>query len=370
MTLYLLRAIFVLTMAGIGYTAMVRVNGGPFGASTPASLWLAVIVALLVLAVDGFSSRRKLLGLSAVLFGTLVGMGIAYALSLVSNWLVDQFVPTGGETNRELQGYLRLMLNVVCCYIVISFIMQTKDDIRFIIPYVAFAKQVKGARPLILDTSVLIDGRIKEMAELGLAENRIVIPRFVLDELQALSDSTDKLRRNRGRRGLEIVAKLQSNKRIDVVIYEATTEAEPNAPVDHQLLNLAGEMDGRLLTTDSNLTKVAQVRGVDALNVNDIATALKPVVIPGDLLTIQLIKPGEQPGQAVGYLDDGTMVVVEQARQHIKEGDVKTVVTGIVQTSAGRMIFAHLSSPEGEPRPAPGERPIPRTADLRKSTPS
>lgn len=356
MTLYLLRALFVLMMAGIGFNALLQENG-PFGKRNYATLGVAVIASLLVLAIDVFSSRRKLLGLSAILFGTLVGMLFAYILGLVSNWLVDQFVSVPGDIKAHLQDFLRLMLYVVCCYMVISFIMQTKDDIRFIIPYVAFAKQVKGARPLVLDTSVLIDGRIKELTELGLIDHRLVVPRFVLDELHTLADSSDRLRRNRGRRGLDILAKLQTNGRVDVLIYDAASGATPETPVDLQLVLLADEMDARILTTDFNLNKVAQLRGVETLNLNELAKALKPVVVPGDHITIQLIKPGEQPGQAVGYLEDGTMVVIEQARQRIGEGDIDATVTGIAQTSAGRIVFGRLTDTGGRP-PARSNPPI------------
>lgn len=363
MTLYLLRALFVLMMAGIGYFYLSQ-RMGPFGPGNSAPLSVAVGVALLTLAIDVFSSRRKLLGLSAVLFGTLIGMLIANALGLVAAWLVDQYVPMGGEVKTSLTEFLKTMLYLVCCYIAISFIMQTKDDFRFIIPYVAFSKQVRGARPMVLDTSVLVDGRILDLVDMGMVDNRIIVPRFVLDELQVLADSSDKLRRGKGRRGLEVLAKLQSNRRIELVIYENVQES-PEIPVDMQLVMLASELDGKVVTTDFNLNKVAQLRGVAAINLNDLATAMKPVVLPGERVTVQVIKPGEQPGQAVGYLEDGTMVVVEQSRQHIGEGDLNVTVTGIVQTSAGRMVFARINE---EPKRIANRRPE-IAAEPPKSTP-
>lgn len=342
MTLHLLRALFVLLMSAIGYAALLT-NPGPFGAASWAALAVAVALSLLVLIVDIFSSRRKLLGLSAILFGTLVGMALAYVLGFAAWWLVEQFVPTSGPVKASLTEYIKMLLNIVCCYLMISFIFQTKDDIRFIIPYVMFVRQSRGQRPLLLDTNMLIDGRIIDIAAIGLIDSRIIVPRIVLDELQALADSSDKLRRGRGRRGLDVVAKLQANRKIEVVIYEGAARNGANDPVDQQLLMLAGEMDGRVLTTDFNLNKVAQLRGIEVVNINDLARALKPLVLPGEKIAISLVKPGEQPGQAVGYLEDGTMVVVEQSRQHIGD-EVEATVTSMVQTSAGRMIFGRLDT--------------------------
>ncbi len=347
MTLYLLRALFVLLMGSIGYFYLIK-TPGPFGQGNWATLGVAVALSLLVLTIDIFSSRRKLLGLSALLFGTLVGMLVAFVLGLAVSWLVDQYIPLPSSPTEQdkllraqLVDFAKMLLNIVCCYLMISFIMQTKDDVRFIIPYVEFAKQSRGARPMLLDTSILIDGRIIDLAEVGMVDSRLFVPRFVLEELQLLADSSDRLKRNRGRRGLDVVGKLQKTNKVDVVIYEGASR-DADLPVDQQLVALAGELDGRVLTTDMNLNKVAQLRGVTVINLNDLAKAMKPVVLPGEQISVQLIKPGEQPGQAVGFLEDGTMVVVEQARQHIGQADVQATVTSVMQTSAGRMIFGRV----------------------------
>lgn len=347
MVLYILRALFVLLMAAIGRYYLTK-SPGPFGEANWATLAVAVVASLLILAIDVFSSRRKLLGLSAVLFGTVVGIAVAFPLGLAVDWLCDQYIATADNKVRiELVQFLKMMLNIICCYLLISFIMQTKDDIRFIIPYVEFARQSRGARPMILDTSVLIDGRIIDLAKIGMIDSRLIIPRFVLEELQLLADSSERLRRNRGRRGLDIAAQLQQNTKVDVVIYEGVSRADASATVDQHLVALAGELDGRVLTTDLNLNKVAQLRGVSVININDLAIAMRPVVLPGDQITISLIKPGEQQGQAVGFLEDGTMVVVEQARQHIGTPAVTATVTSAVQTSAGRMVFARIGDNSG-----------------------
>lgn len=354
MNLHLLRALFVLLMASVGWYYLTQDPSkvpGPFGPDSWATLAVSVTVAVLILSIDILSSRRKLLNLSAVLFGTSLGMAIGWVMGLVVTFLVGQYVPGEGSlVRKQLIEFLQALVYVSCCYILVSFIMQTKDDIRFIIPYVELAKQTKGVRPILLDTSAMIDGRVVELADLGLIDSRLVVPRFVLDELQTLADSSDRLRRSRGRRGLDMVGRLQSNKKIEVVIYEAAETEGSTQAVDHRLVALAGEMNARIMTTDFNLDKVAQLQGVTVLNVNQIAAALKPVFLPGDAIEVQLVKPGEQPGQAVGYLDDGTMVVIEHGRPHIGEAAVQATVTSVVQTSAGHMVFGRIGETNGQPR--------------------
>jgi len=220
--------------------------------------------------------------------------------------------------------------------------MQTKDDFRFIIPYVEFSKQTKGNCPLLLDTSVIIDGRIADIASTKVITSPMVIPRFILNELQNIADSSDRLRRNRGRRGLDILNKMQTNPEIDLSIQDITLVSKEAAePVDHKLVSAAQKLAGKVVTNDYNLNKVASIRGVDVINVNDLANALKSVLLPGEILQVKVVKPGDQQGQGVGYLEDGTMVVIEQGRQYLHR-DVEVVVTSVLQTSAGRMIFGKI----------------------------
>lgn len=341
MALHLLKALFVLLMAAVGYTYL-KHDPGPFGPLWSwAVLAIAVTLAVIVLVTDILSSRRKLAFFSAATFGLLLGLLVSFALGSIVGWLVEQFMSDSVEkVRKETVAYLQMLLNIVCSYLAISFVMQTKDDVRFIVPYVEFARQVKGARPALLDTSILIDGRIVEVATLGLLHDRVVVPRFVLEELQTLSDCGDRLKRNRGRRGLEVLGKLQANPKLDVIVYEGGPRDEAADTVDLKLVALASEMEFCVFTTDFNLSKVAQLRGVEAINLNAVASALKPVVLPGDRMSLEIMRPGEQPGQGVGFLDDGTMVVVEQGKAHIGGGDTEVTVTSVVQTSAGRMVFA------------------------------
>jgi uncharacterized protein YacL len=208
---------------------------------------------------------------------------------------------------------------------------------------VEFSKQTKGARPILLDTSVLIDGRIADIAVTGILESQVVVPQFVLDELQMVADSADKLKRARGRHGLDTLAKLRNMTQADVILYDTSGRAdEGNSDVDQKLTDLAKSMNARVLTNDFNLNKVAQLRGVDVININELANALKTVVLPGEKMSVRIQKPGEEAGQGVGYLEDGTMVVVEQGRPFINE-EVEFTVTNTRQTVAGRMIFGRVA---------------------------
>jgi uncharacterized protein YacL len=225
--------------------------------------------------------------------------------------------------------------------------MRTKDDVRFVIPYVEFAKQSKGARPLILDTSAIIDGRITDLYQNKLFDAPLVVPRFVLNELQLLADSSDKLKRNRGRRGLDILKTMQNDPIIDIEIDETVIPKDTeNKGVDQKLVVFTKMRDGRMVTTDYNLSKVAQVNEVDVLNINNLAASLKTIALPGEFLKIKIIKPGEEADQGIGYLDDGTMVVVEGARDKIGK-EINLSITSSLQTSAGKMIFGKF---EGFPK--------------------
>jgi uncharacterized protein YacL len=314
----------------------------PIGVDLPVlSLWIGAIgVAVVLVALDIMIPEKSIRSIGAFFFGLAVGLLITYSLSLVFDLLVRTYKPLA--EGSQFIGLIKVILGVFCCYLSISFILQTKDDIRFVIPYVEFTKQTKGGRPILLDTSAIIDGRIADICQTRIIESQLVVPRIVLQELQSIADSQDKLRRNRGRRGLDMLNKLQTDPKIDIQISNTPPpEGTENDPVDTQLVHLARKMSGRVITNDYNLNKVAQLHGVDVINVNDLANALKPVVLPGETMSVKILKPGEEPGQGVGYLEDGTMVVVEQAREKI--GETLTInVTSVLQTSAGKMIFGRL----------------------------
>ncbi|MCD6174936.1 MAG: TRAM domain-containing protein, partial [Planctomycetes bacterium] len=225
------------------------------------------------------------------------------------------------------------------CYLCVSIVIRTKDDFRFLVPYVEFTRQTRGLRPLVLDTSVIIDGRIADIAETKLFDAPLIVPRFVLNELQLVADSADKVKRNRGRRGLDMLNKLQHSPAVEVTIDDTPPPGvEERTEVDQKLVAFSKNCDGRLVTNDFNLNKVASLRGVDVVNINDLANALKTVTLPGEAMTVKVLRLGEDPNQGVGYLEDGTMVVIEGANDKIGR-TITFAVTSALQTSAGRMIF-------------------------------
>lgn len=301
-----------------------------------------IAVAILVIAVDWLTPKKSLNALAGVFFGLLVGLLISWAISPVLEMLAELYMR--GMISPEALQITKWIVGLCICYLTISMVVQTKDDVRFVIPYVEFSRQTKGQRPLVLDTSVIIDGRIADITETKVFDAPLVVPRFVLNELQLIADSADKIKRNRGRRGLDMLNKLQSSSTVEVKIDDTPPPGiDESAEVDQKLVAFSKNCDGRLVTNDYNLNKVAQLRGVDVININDISNALKTVVLPGEPMKIKIIRAGEEQQQGIGYLDDGTMVVVEDAKNRIGQV-MNIVVTSSYQTSAGRMIFG---KPEG-----------------------
>ena len=338
MALVVLRFVFVMVAVGLGF----QLIHSPLLGAEPAYLpWLVfsgmILLAVGVVVIDMVVRRKHLDTVSAVYGGLIVGLFLTYVLRLAFSSLLPD--------KSEVTQWAVAVLGMVLCYVCISLLLQTKDDFRFIIPYVEFVKEVKGLKPYVLDTSVVIDGRIADVVETKILDNQLIMPRFVIAELQAIADSSDQLRRSRGRRGLDILNRLSNNSEVDFKIYDRELPEFAGQPVDLKLVLLAKHLDGKVVTNDYNLNKVARLHGVGVINLNDLANALKPVLLPGENLEVRIVKAGEEPGQGVGYLDDGTMIVVEGGREHINK-TVKIAVTSVLQTSAGRMIFGRV---EGVP---------------------
>ena len=291
-----------------------------------------IALPLTVIGIDSSLRRKDLTVITAVYFGLLVGVFLTYIAILA-------LTPILASTSSPLANWLPLILGMLLCYICTSLLIQTRNDFRFLIPYVEFARDVKGLRPNVIDTSAIVDGRIADLADSGIFQSRFVVPSFVVDELQAAAESPDKQRRLRGRRGLDILARLRASKSIDIEVLAPADGADVDASEESRVVDMAGRLGGRIVTNDANIAKIAGVRSVQAINVNDIAIALRPTFVPGDLLDVRLVKSGEEPGQGVGYLDDGTMVVVDGGRDLIGR-TVHVGVTSTLQTTAGRLVFA------------------------------
>jgi uncharacterized protein YacL len=301
-----------------------------------AVMWISTALVIIAFFVDIFTPKRKLAALAGVFFGLIVGILISAVLVPTIDVLTKSY---GLKLIEEGIMAIKWIMSICICYLTISVVIRTKDDVRFVVPYVEFAKQTKGARPLVLDTSAIIDGRIVDLYQSKFFDAPMIVPRFVLNELQLISDSADKLKRNRGRRGLDILNKMQKDPAIDIEIDDQhIPDIDKLHGVDQKLVVFTKNCEGKLVTTDFNLTKVAQVREVNVLNLNDLANSMKTIALPGEYMEVKVVKPGEEYDQGVGYLPDGTMVVIEDGRDKVGK-DVQISITSSLQTAQGKMIF-------------------------------
>lgn len=332
MTFGFIRVLFVLMSMVVGFQLGSAWEGF-------ASVWglvgaaAGVGVAFFIILLEHTLGKVSLRGLSAAVFGLVLALIVSKFLSGAID-LVPDLDPT-------VASILKLVLVLILCYLGMIFSMRGRDEFNLIIPYVKFDRQDQKDTVLILDTSVIIDGRILDICQTKFVEGRFVIPRFVLKELQQVSDSKDSLKRNRGRRGLDILNELKKTNHISVKIHEEDFP-EINS-VDEKLVKLAKVLGAKVLTNDFNLNKLAEFQGVTILNINELANALRPVVLPGEIMEVRLIKEGKELNQAIGYLQDGTMVVVDNAKKMLGS-TVMATVTSVLQTNAGRMIFTKLES--------------------------
>lgn len=323
MNLLLVRILFLLGSIIIGYQTL-EPKGGILGGFV--GLLAGIIIILAEIGMRKVSTR----GLSSAVFGLILGL-------IMAKLVTDAF--SLAPISPTALSFVRVTLTLVFCYLGMVIGLRGKDEFNIIIPYVRLRRQDQIEEVTLLDTSVIIDGRIVDICKTKFLEGKVVIPRFVLKELQQIADSTDPIKRQRGRRGLEILHVIQKEIGQDITLHE---EEFPEVPeVDTKLVKLAKLLGAKILTVDFNLNRIASLQGIKVLNINELANALKPVVFPGEQMEIKLIKEGKEYNQAVGYLDDGTMVVVEDARRLLGQG-VKVVVTSVLQTQAGRMIFAKI----------------------------
>src|SRR5208283_2662447 len=288
----------------------------------------------LMVAVDEMLKGFSLRAFSATTFGLLLGTVVAL--------LVDR---SGLFENADpnVQWLIRLSLFLGFGYIGIILAMRSnKEDFSLIIPYVRFAPQNKPDNLLLLDTSVIIDGRIADLIETGFLEGLIVVPRFVLKEIQQIADSTDAIKRARGRRGLEMLNRLQRNAHTEVRIHDGDFPEETE--VDVKLIHLARNLNARLFTNDYNLAKFAELQQINYVNLHEIAKCLKVILLPGETLQLKIVREGKDKGQGIGYLPDGTMVVVSNGQSHIGQ-QVEVQVLSLLQTGAGVIVFAEIRVP-------------------------
>ena len=332
MATFIARLLLIIFSASVGY---VLADALAFTQTWHHILGLVLggVAAFVVIGLEYFIKNFSFEGLVAPTVGIILGMVSA---SFIVSWL-ELVLPETATLFPHIKSFLNIALMLSLGYLGFSIGFKLKGDLRML-PAPVFGRGMFNA-PKVLDTSVIIDGRIADICKQGFIEGTLIIPRFVLKELQNIADSPEPLRRTRGRRGLDILNEIQKQVSIDVRVSEV--DYPDVREVDSKLVRLAKQLDAKIITNDFNLNKVAQFQGVAVLNINDLANALKPIVLPDEDFIIKIIKEGKEPGQGVGYLDDGTMVVVENAAKLIGR-EVKVTVTSVLQTSAGQMIFTKL----------------------------
>ena len=296
--------------------------------------WLAVMVSLaigiLVVLVDIMLRGFSLRGLSAITFGLGTGILISYMISRS---------PLLKEGDPQIIYLVQLGLFIVVTYLCTVIALRGKDEFNLVIPYVRFVPQEVDVPLVVLDASALIDGRVVRICQTGFLSAALVVPRFVMTELQAIANSNDPKKQTRGRRGIEMLGELRKIKNLDLRIHES--EVARRQDIDAKLVFLAQSMRAKLLTTDYNLSKLAEFHGVPWLNLNQLGKAMRPELVIGEVIEVELIKAGKEEGQAIGYLDDSSLVVVNAARQHI--GRIVSVeITNVLPSSTGKMVFACL----------------------------
>jgi uncharacterized protein YacL len=360
--LVLIRVLFVIVTAVACYELQ------PLGLSRVPAAGVGVVLGLAVVLFEIRLRQVSLKRLIGAVIGSILGIIGAYLFSLV---IKDSIQP--GPT----QSFLQLFVMLLMAYIGLIVGAGKGELLNLAALGGIFGGEKQAKRSYkILDTSVIIDGRIADIAETGFLDGILVIPQFVLRELQLVADSADSMKRNRGRRGLDILQRIQKIATLSIQIVEDDFPAVRE--VDLKLIELAKVYEGKIVTNDFNLNKVAQLQGVEVLNINELANSLKPIVLPGEIMKVFILKEGKEYNQGVAYLDDGTMVVVDNARKMIGK-TVDISVTSVLQTTAGKMIFGkfderNMSSsrpvePRSEPRPMDPRPDMPRP-DVRKSGPT
>lgn len=292
---------------------------------------IGLLVALLVIKIEKDIRKVSLRTIAGGIVGMIIGLLIALLLGFGLNMVIKI------RENQQIVLWIYLLLTGILGYL--GLVLGSKKVEEFNLRGAGSKTKMGSDGGRILDTSVIIDGRIADICDSGFMEGELIVPRFVLNELQFVADSSDSMKRSRGRRGLDVLNRMQKSPTISI---EITEQDFPKIKgVDGKLVALAKKINAKLFTNDYNLNKVAELQGVRVLNVNELANAMKPVVLPGEQMTVKIIREGKEHGQGVGYLDDGTMIIVDNA-QRLLNTNVEVVVTSVLQTTAGRMIFSEL----------------------------
>jgi len=324
-----LRIFLILSCSAVGYYAAYEFLNSVYPALSGAIIGSIISAVILILEqrIVRYPLRAIIGGATGLIAGLIVANLFSYVFLL-------------GLLKGQVPGLLlHILTNFIVGYLGLKIGSKKGEEFHLSDLMKLYKRQPLGESPKILDTSVIIDGRIADICETGFIEGTFIIPQFILQELQHIADSSDSIKRTRGRRGLDILNKMQKQVDLDVRIVEH--DFPKIKDVDTKLVALAKEMNAKVITNDFNLNKVAELQGISVLNINQLANALKPVVLPGEIMNVRILKEGKESGQGVAYLDDGTMVIVDNAKKYMGK-NIEVTVTSVLQTTAGRMIFTEL----------------------------
>lgn len=329
MTLLFIRILFLICSTIVGYQ---------IGASNDFNIvWTSLggfVFGFLLIILEAGMRGISVRGLSSAVFGLILG--------LITSRLMTAALFALFPLDKSMRDITAYLMTLSFAYLGMAIAMRGRDEFNLIIPYVKFRRQDEKTDAVVLDTSAIIDGRVVDIIKTSFIEARLIVPRFVLKELQTIADSADSIKRQRGRRGLEILHIIQGDPRFNLVVHEE--DFPDTRDVDAKLVKLAKLLEAKIFTVDFNLNRISELQGVKVLNINELANALKSVVLPGESIEVKPIKEGKEHNQAIAYLEDGTMVVVEDARRFIHQS-LRVTITSVLQTQAGRMVFAKPENP-------------------------
>lgn len=343
--IHIIRLLFLLSCALFGYFLsqidifqLIQVPGSHF-----IGMVFGLLIGLFVISLDIYFKRFTVRNILATLIGLALGLTVHRLYMSVFRYT---------DLTPEMISQIGLISAIIFSYLSVVTILRGQDEVAVMIPFVKLDAKGSGEELILLDTSVIIDGRIADICQTHFISGKLIIPRFVLKELQLISDSSDPLKRNRGRRGLDVLNTIKANPNVQVKINEM--DFPEFSTVDAKLVKMGQTINAKVFTNDYNLNKVAELQGVKVLNINELANALKPIVMPGELMQVKILKEGKEHDQGVAYLDDGTMVVVDNGRRRIGQ-TLNVSITSVLQTQAGRMIFAKPAN-EQDSRERPEKR--------------
>ncbi len=338
MNKYLIRGATAVILAAIG-SVILSLSG--LELRTVIVIIVGVLLAAAVFALQVGAERFSVKAFSVLMIGLVIGVIMSFLIRAILSGLPWPYedTPEGAKRVAQFINWAWGISLILFTYLGVVVANRGAGQLSMFAPIDQTRSETNGPYEIIVDTSVIIDGRLADVCATGFLEGELVIPRFVLKELQAIADSSDPLKRARGRRGLDMLNRIQKDPNIEVVISEI--DFPESREVDAKLVKLAKQLDAKVFTNDYNLNKVAQFQQLQVLNINDLANALKPVILPGEVMTIRIVREGKEPGQGVAYLDDGTMVVINNGRDKIGR-KLDVAVTSVLQKPAGRMIFAEI----------------------------